>query len=457
MTIAEKRNLWLKSYEEGKDVTEKRISDGIEQNRKGDFKIRFIDKEGNPLKNTEVKFNQKSHEFKFGAHIFMLDEFETEEDNKKFREIFKEYFNLATVPFYWNALEPNEGKPRFKKDSKKIYRRPSPDLCLEYCEENGIDAKLHCLVYDKFIPDWLPKADMAEMERLYEKRIKEIAERYKGKMVEFEVINETLIEAWWKNQSVIMNKRDLVEWAFALARKYLPDETLVINDGGQAESIYRHDFRSPYFMQIEKCLMNGATIDKIGMQHHLFVGATAKNDEEYEKSIKDPQYLIQADPKVNFVFLDTMADLGLPIEFTEVTIPTLGDTLEDEEIQAQLLKNLYSVWFSHPAVNTIVYWNQFDGYCYNAGPNATWNENNCRGGLFHHDLTPKKSALMLKKLLTEEWHTEGTLTTDENGNIEFRGFFGDYEFDVFDEKIIATFGKNGKNDINLISAANNEV
>ena len=50
-------------------------------------------------------------------------------------EIFKEYFNLATVPFYWNSLEPQENKPRFEKDSEKIYRRPAPDLCLEYCEE----------------------------------------------------------------------------------------------------------------------------------------------------------------------------------------------------------------------------------------------------------------------------------------------------------------------------------
>ena len=48
------------------------------------------------------------------------------------------------------------------------------------------------------------------------------------------------------------------------------------------------------------------------------------------------------------------------------------------------------------------------------------------GGLFHKDLTPKKSALMLKKLIKEVWHTEENLTTDEEGYIEFRGFYGDY-------------------------------
>ena len=44
---------------------------------------------------------------------------------------FYRYFNLATVPFYWNTLEPEYGKPRYAKDSVKIYRRPAPDLCME--------------------------------------------------------------------------------------------------------------------------------------------------------------------------------------------------------------------------------------------------------------------------------------------------------------------------------------
>ena len=111
---------------------------------------------------------------------------------------------------------------------------------------------------------------------------------------------------------------------------------------------------------------------------------------------------------------------------SEVTIPTLGEGKEYEELQAEILKGLYSVWFSHPNVETIVYWNQIDGHCYDAGPDSNWNENRCRGGIFHHDLTPKKAALALKKLITEDWHTALTITTDEEGYIEFRGFYGDY-------------------------------
>ena len=33
---------------------------------------------------------------------------------------------------------------------------------------------------------------------------------------------------------------------------------------------------------------------------------------------------------------------------------------------------------------------------------------------------------MLKKLIKEDWHTALTLKTDDEGYIEFRGFYGDY-------------------------------
>ena len=445
-SASELKELWLKAANE-KPEFQSRIKEGIEQNRKGDFKIRFVDRKGNSLKKIAIKANQKSHEFNFGAHIFMLDEFEKAEDNAKFREMFKEYFNLATVPFYWDGLEPKENQPRFVKDSPKVYRRPAPDLCIQYCDENDIKTKLHCLVYDKFIPDWLPKDNMIEMERLYEKRFKEISERYTGKMVEFEVINETLQTCWWTADSVITSKKDLNEWAFSLARKYFPNETLVINEGSVNADVADKGIWSAYYLEIENALLKGATIDKIGIQHHIFTGATSKTEEEYERNVKK-EYIRYVDPELNFKMLDTLGKFGLPLELTEVTIPTFGEGEEFEELQAELLRLLYSVWFSHPLVDSVVYWNQVDGYCYVG--DANWNENNCRGGLFHHDLTPKKSALMLKKLITEEWHTEEKLVTNENGEVDFRGFYGEYDITVAGKTYTVNLSKNNNNNNDVV-------
>lgn len=443
---AENRKIWLKAADEYREILDVRVKNDIEKYRKGYCKLHLTDAEGKPIKNAKIEINQLSHDFGFGANIFMLDEFDDAELNKVYREEFKKYFNLATVPFYWDGLEPEKGNPRYDKDSKKVWRRPSPELCVEYCEENGIMPKLHCLVYDKFIPDWLPLNDMAAMEKLYEERFRQISERFSGRLLEFEVINELLCEPGWNYKSIISSKRDIIEWSFKLARKYLKDETLVINEGNPIISIANAGYRSAYFMMIENALKSGAEINKIGIQHHIFTGASAATETDYENAVKRGDRLIN--PDLILKGLDKIAEIGLPLEMTEVTVPTFGESDEDEELQADLLELLYSVWFSHPAMQDIVYWNVPDGYAY-VGNKGIWNENNCRGGLWHHDLTPKKSALRLKKLINEVWHTKEVLTTDQNGYAEFRGFFGEYS--VSSDGFTAEFGiHKGETPVNEI-------
>ena len=445
ITAKEKRELYMKAYNEHKDEVDARIADGIEKNRKGWCKVRLTDENGKPVSGKKIKLTQKSHDFKYGANIFMLDEFKDEADNAEYRRFFKEYFNLATVPFYWDGLEPACGKPRYDKDSEKVYRRPAPELCVEYCEENGISPKLHCLVYDKFVPDWLVKLPLDEVKKKYEERFRQISERFSGRMLEFEVINEILSEQGWNYKTALSEKRDILEWSFNTARKYFPNDTLVVNEGNPIQGLAYADYRHPYFMMVENALLKGAQIDKIGLQNHLFTGATSHTPEEYEKSVRSG--VPMNDPMLYFKGLDVIAELGLPLEITEVTVPTLGDAAEDEELQADMLKLWYSVWFSHPAVDTIVYWNTVDGYAYTGDSN--WVENNCRGGLWHHDLTPKKSAIMLKKLFGEIWHTDLELTTDKNGYVEFRGFFGEYTAEAEGKEFEIAIHKNESSSFEL--------
>lgn len=427
LSAEQKRELYMKAYNDNKKSVDDRVAEGIEKYRKGFCRIRFTDESGRPLGNQRVKVTQKSHEFKYGANIFMLDEFENEADNIEYRRFFKEYFNLATVPFYWNTLEPEENKPRYAVDSPKIYRRPAPDLCLDYCEESGIEAKLHCLVYEYYVPEWLKTLPLSEVKAKYEERFRQISERYSGRMFEIEVINELLCHY---RRTELSHNKDIIPWSFKTARKYFPNETLVINESNPLQAAAHQDYCNAYYMLIENALLKGASIDKIGLQNHIFTGSSAKTNEQYDASIKSTVNM--SDPMAYFKALDLFAEFGLPLELTEVTVSTFGDTPEDEELQADILKLLYSVWFSHPAVDAIVYWNTVDGYAHKG--NENWIENNCRGGLFHHDLTPKKSALMLKKLFGEKWRTEVELITDNDGYIDFRGFYGDYELSILQGK-----------------------
>ena len=136
---------------------------------------------------------------------------------------------------------------------------------------------------------------------------------------------------------------------------------------------------------------------------------------------------------ISEVYASYSHTFGKAIEITEVTIPTVGeDGLEAEQLQADMLRILYTIWFSTPLMDSITYWNLAD---YTAVTFPKWDENNCRGGIFHPDMTPKLAALELYRLIHEEWHTELELTTDAEGYVNFRGFYGKYEAQVEDRCI----------------------
>lgn len=248
----------LKYFREQQKENDLRVKTGIELNRKGNASIALKTADGSPLpKNVTVEVEQTNHEFKFGANIFMLDEFECKEKNAIYREKFAELFNLATVPFYWGDLEPEQGKPRFAKDSPKIYRRPAPDLCVEYCKEKGIEPKCHCLNYENFSPEWVKNKTVDEVKGLLEKRFRELAERYADDIPSWEVTNETL-QPPAAAASAFFSEDDFVEWSFKMADRYFPNNHLIINDYN-VWFPYNYGNRTAYYMQIERMLLKGVT------------------------------------------------------------------------------------------------------------------------------------------------------------------------------------------------------
>ena len=72
-----RRDTALRYFNEQKDIMDLKVKSGIELNRKGSAHINI--KGENLPENITVEVEQKNHEFKFGANIFMLDEFETED------------------------------------------------------------------------------------------------------------------------------------------------------------------------------------------------------------------------------------------------------------------------------------------------------------------------------------------------------------------------------------------
>ena len=110
--MSNRRETVLRAFFEQADFMNERVQTGIELHRKGWANLTFVDGQGRPVPGVTVEASQRTHDFHYGANLFMLDEFETEEKNAAYREAFKDHFNFATLPFYWDTLEPEEGKPR---------------------------------------------------------------------------------------------------------------------------------------------------------------------------------------------------------------------------------------------------------------------------------------------------------------------------------------------------------
>lgn len=427
----------LKYFELYKDYTDARVNSGIEAYRKGFANIKIRLTSGEDVTGFTVKAVQKKHEFKHGANIFLVGEFHDEEKDKTYKEKFSYAFNLATLPFYWNTLEPEEGKHRFSEDSPEIYRRPPIERCMRFCEEYGIEPKMHCLNYDFFTPEWAMDLPVPELKKKLDKRFRELSELYADRIPMWEVTNETFKSMDVYPSSKFYLEDDFVEWSFDTAEKYFPNNHLIIND----YYIWDRELfnnRSAYYMQIERLLRHGVHLDTIGFQFHSFF------PQDQEADMAKYHY----NPLVLYKILDNYAKLGKRLQLTEMTIPSYSNDEEDERIQAEIVKNIYRIMFSHPAMDGIIYWNLVDGYAFSKTSqdrdsigDMSSGENVYHGGLLRMDLSEKPAYKVIKDLFNKEWHTETNVNSDCDTAI-LHGFFGEYEL---------TFNVNGKEFVRKIN------
>lgn len=417
----------LDLFEKQKEMVDKRVSEGVDKYRKGDLEITLIDQQGNAIPNVKISVKQKNHEFRFGANIFMLDQFETEEKNKLYEKYFCDVFNMATLPFYWNSTEPEKGKLRYEKGCEYMYRRPPIDLCIEFCAKHGIEPREHALAYEPTFPKWIHNEPKEVVKKELERRYQEISSRYADKIPCIEVTNEML---WWKGKTPFYDDPEYVEWCFKLAEKYFPNNVLSINEFQGAVWCNATRSNCPYYAYIEKAINNGARIDAIGMQFHIFTDR--ENEYDWTRRLLEPENL--------FKKMDLYSQFNKPLQITEVTLPALSWESEDEEFQAELLEKLYSVWFSHPNMEQIIYWNLVDGYaataaktreeCVKEMGNMTIGENVYYGGLIRFDMTPKPAYYRLKNLIEKVWNTSVVGQTNAQGEYKTRGFYGKYDIEI---------------------------
>jgi GH35 family endo-1,4-beta-xylanase len=357
-----------------------------------------------------LQIEQVEHSFLFGCNIFKLGRCRTAEDNAAYEKYYSELLNFATLPFYWWNYSNTYGR---ENDTRT-------DEVIKWCEEHDITTKGHPLAWNYVDPRWLPD-DVDEVMELQFGRIGRCVERFEGGIDIWDVVNEAThydrkqcLERSPKLSAGIkeMGVGEYVRQAFAAARKANPDATLLVND-------YRTD--QAYIDKVIKELVDDegeALYDVIGIQSHMHGGYWGA--------------------KRAWDVCEKYAQFGVPLHFTETTVVSglrtkdgWESTAEGEKKQARDAAELYTVLFSHPAVEAITWWDFADQGAWQGAP----------AGFLRKDLTPKPMYHALKDLIKGKWWTVTEAKVGRRGRAGFRGFYGEYKVEVVSggKKLVGTF------------------
>jgi endo-1,4-beta-xylanase len=362
----------------------------IDQYRKTNATIRVIDDSGVPVRGATVKIEQLRHKFLFGCNAFPLLNDPEKDREAQYETRFVDLFNYATLGFYWGAYEPEPGKTNAQKllDQAK------------WCKEHHIETKGHPLVWHEGWPKWAP-SDPDEARTNLKGRVAGIVSRFAGLIDRWDVVNEAQVSErydnglghWAKRDGAAAIVADATKWARAANKK----SQLLYND-------YKLD--EGYIKLAQSFFERGAQVDAIGLQSHMH-RSEMPLDQVWETCEK-------------------FYRLGKPLHFTEVTVlsgergyekpqpwPT---TKEGEARQADYVEKLYTLLFSHPAVEAITWWDLMDGGWQGAP-----------AGLVRADLSPKPVYERLMGLIHGKWWTREQIETGADGTSVFRGFAGHYK------------------------------
>jgi endo-1,4-beta-xylanase len=371
-------------------------NDRIRDARSADFTLTFVDDQGAPVRHAEVGVTLVNHAFRFGCNGFLVRSSPDPSLQDAYGAHFAALLNYATLPFYWGGYERAPGETR----ESHLHEMAG------WCKLHDIATKGHPLVWHEVFPQWANGLADEEVLTRLETRVRTIPTQFRGEVEIWDVVNEATVSPRYDNMVgrwVARNgTADAVERALHWARTGNPEATLIYNDFNLSEA-----FES----LVAELLDRGAPLDAIGVQSHMHQGAWSM-----EKA---------------WDVCQTYGRFGLPLHFTELTIlsgdlksnedndwhtrkPVWLSTPEGEAAQAEIGVQLYTLLFSHPAVEAITWWDFSDLGAWMGAPS----------GLLRADMSPKPLYERLMTLVRGEWRTNVRTDTGDYGVIRCRCFYG---------------------------------
>jgi GH35 family endo-1,4-beta-xylanase len=374
----------------------------IREHRTAEVELRLVAPNGPPLRGAQARVQLARHAFWFGCNAFLLAGGAEAPLQEPYEARYSALLNYATLPVYWGSYERSPGV------TGHVRLRQMAD----WCAERQIHAKGHPLVWHEVYPAWGEGYSDDEMLARLETRVHRLVSEFRGCVDVWDVVNEATVSHRFSNAVGRWIAREgaleCVARALTWAREANPDATLLYNDfnlGPEFEAL------------VAGLLDRGAPLDAIGIQSHMHKGTWP-----LERAWR---------------VCESTARFGLPLHFTELTVLSgrlkaaddddwhhrhteWPSTREGERAQAEYATALYSLLYSHPAVEAITWWDLADHRGWQGAP----------AGLLRADMTPKPLYERLYERIHGEWRTDVQATADRDGQLRARCTFGHYRVEA---------------------------
>ena len=276
--------------------------------------------------------------------------------------LIKKEFNSITAE---NDMKPGEIHPK-----EGVWNWERADKIANFCRENGIKLRGHCLCWHSQFADWMftdSKGKPVKKEVFYERlreHIHTVVNRYKDIVYAWDVVNEAMADdgrSWpGREQSPYRQSRhfqlcgdEFIAKAFQFAREADPNALLFYNDyscvdEGKRERIYN---------MVKKMKDAGVPIDGIGMQGHYNI--YFPSEEQLEKAIVRFKELVN---HIHITELDLRMnqEMGGQLQGFSLgeakPIPAYMNTLQTDQYA-----RLFKVFRKHKdVIDCVTFWNLGD-------------------------------------------------------------------------------------------------
>jgi hypothetical protein len=400
-----------------------RAAQDIEENRKGNLIVSVQDSRGYPVEGANITLNQTSHDFLFG--VFDQVNEVGKETYQQLRDI---GVNYATAGFYWTITEPTEGNFDYDAIDNIV---GVPDLV-----DMGFKVKAHAMIYlnPLVVPDWVKGKSFSELNTTVYTHVYTLVSAYADEIDIWNVINE----ASGVGANLGMDHDQmlaLVKTGVEAIRDADPGSEILVNNGFSwfGEHI-AHSFmfeeEDNYTMSVREYMDFLETMnldyDIVGQQ--MYDGGYVSFFEQAGIGSGAPVGTFD----MSFVseVLDTLEKYNRSVHVTEQSVsgawnesPAWKDVgywhgKWSPEIQADFLTYFYTLVFSKPSAEAITWWDLDDIFPFMEA-----------GALFDKNLDPKPVFYALRDFIAN--HSTNTAgATDENGNISFTAYGGDFNLTV---------------------------